>query len=94
MPIPTTNPDNNKNKIFSVRVQVLPKVDILDPQGQAVEHALNTLGYKNINDLKIGKEIVFQLKANSKDDAKLITNEMCKRLLANPVIEDYKIDIE
>ena len=77
---------------YSVRVQVLPKKDILDPQGQAVEKALASLGYKNIKDLKIGKEIVFKIKADNELSLKSQVKEMCERLLANPVIEDYKIE--
>ena len=78
---------------FSVKIQVLPKKDILDPQGQAVENALKSLGYKDIKDVKIGKEIVFKIKAASNEEAQKQANEMCERLLANPVIEDYEIKI-
>ena len=81
------------NTQYCVRVQVLPKADILDPQGQAVEKALTSMGYKGIKDLKIGKEIVFKVKAESKEKVKSEVNQMCERLLANPVIEDYKIEI-
>ena len=84
---------NDVNTQYSVRVQVLPKSDILDPQGQAVEKALQSLGYKEIKDLKIGKEIVFKINAVSEHEAKNQIKEMCDRLLANPVIEDYKIEI-
>ncbi len=82
------------SKLFSVRVQILPKPDILDPQGQAVENSLSSLGYKSIKDLKIGKEIVFKMQSNSSESVKLQVKEMCDRLLANPVIEDYKIEID
>ena len=82
------------HQLFSIRVQVLPKSDILDPQGQAVEKALISMGYKNVKDIKIGKEIVFKVKAESVEKAKSEVNQMCERLLANPVIEDYKIVIE
>ena len=79
---------------FSVRVQVLPKLDILDPQGQAVEKALISMGYKDIKDVKIGKEIIFKVKSESLEKAKSEVNQMCERLLANPVIEDFKINFE
>ena len=78
---------------FSVRIQVLPKQDILDPQGQAVEKALISMSYKDIKDVKIGKEIVFKIKAESIEKAKSEVNQMCERLLANPVIEDYRVEI-
>src|SRR3989338_2493707 len=83
-------PRNNR-AVYFVRVQVLPKQDILDPQGQAVEKALISMGYKDIKDVKIGKEIVFKVKAESLEKAKSDTREMCEKLLANPVIEDFKI---
>ena len=83
----------DKAKQYSVRVQVLPKADILDPQGQAVEKALTSLGYKDIKDLKIGKEVVFKINANNEQSAKIQVKEMCEKLLTNPVIEDYKIEI-
>ena len=79
---------------YNVRVQVLPKSDILDPQGQAVEKALKSLSYSEVIDLKIGKEIVFKLKSESKEKAQVHVKEMCEKLLANPVIEDYKIEID
>lgn len=82
-----------ETKTYSVRVQVLPKKDILDPQGQAVEKALASLGYKGVSDLKVGKEIVFKVNAESETEAKSKAKEMCEKLLANPVIEDYKIEI-
>src|SRR3989338_1930399 len=83
-------PRNNR-AVYFVRVQVLPKQDILDPQGQAVEKALISMCYKDIKDVKIGKEIVFKVKAESLEKAKSDTREMCEKLLANPVIEDFKI---
>ena len=81
------------NTQYSIRIQVLPKADILDPQGQAVEKALISMGYTDIKDVKIGKEIIFKVKADSKEKAKSDVNQMCERLLANPVIEDYKVEI-
>ena len=83
----------DKAKQYSVKVQVLPKSDILDTQGQAVENALKSLGYKDIKDLKIGKEIVFCLNAASTKQAESMVKEMCERLLANPVIEDYHVNV-
>lgn len=78
---------------FSVTVQILPKSDILDPQGQAVEKALASMNYKNVKNLKIGKEIVFNIESKSRQEAEKTVKEMCERLLANPVIEDYRVKI-
>ena len=82
-----------KQQQFKVRVQVLPKADILDPQGQAVENALQSLGYKNVSRLRIGKEVVFEVSADSKPNAQNQAKEMCEKLLANPVIEDYRVEL-
>ena len=82
------------SQFFSIRIQVLPKADILDPQGQAVEKALVSMGYKEVKDVKIGKEIAFKISTDSKINAEEQVKEMCDKLLANPVIEDYKIEIE
>lgn len=82
-----------EEKAFLVKVQVLPKKDILDPQGQAVEKALQSLGYKGVTNLKIGKEIVFIVSASSENEVKSQVKEMCEKLLANPVIEDYNLEI-
>ena len=82
------------NWLFSVKIQVLPKKDILDPQGLAIEKALTSLGYNGVKDLKVGKEIVFKINAENKKEAISKVSEMCERLLANPVIEDYRIEVE
>lgn len=85
----------NKNaKTYTVKIQILPKQDILDPQGQACEKALNNLGFKNVKNLRVGREIVFEINTNCLEEASLQVNEMCEKLLANPVIEDYKIEIK
>ena len=81
------------HQLFNVKIQVLPKRDILDPQGQAVEKALTSLGYDSIKDLKIGKEIVFNITSESKESAKHKVKETCEKLLANPIIEDYTVNI-
>jgi len=87
------SPSPHRPAVYNVRVQVLPKADILDPQGQAVEKALASMGYKGVKDLKVGREVVFKVEAESESEARNKAKEMCERLLANPVIEDYKIEV-
>ena len=87
-------PEGGGRQLFSVKIQVLPKKDILDPQGLAIEKALTSLGYNGVKDLKVGKEIVFKINAENKKEAISKVSEMCERLLANPVIEDYRIEVE
>ena len=79
---------------FKVEVRVMPRSGLLDPQGLAVEHALHALGFGEANDVRMGKHLVLQLDAASRDDAAARAKAMCDRLLANPVTEDYQIAVE
>lgn len=74
-----------------VKVYVTPKKGVLDPQGKAVESALHTLGYKNISEVKVGKYIELEIASNQPTNKQV--DEMCKKLLANPVIEDYRFEV-
>lgn len=67
---------------------------ILDPQGKAVEHAISMLGYKQVKDVRIGKFIELKVDAPSKEEAEQVSEELCKKLLANPVMEDYAVTVE
>ena len=71
-----------------VKVYVTLKAGVLDPQGQAVARTLGRMGYEEVKDVRIGKYI--ELEVAGADRARL--EEMCKRLLANTVIEDYRIE--
>ncbi|CUU70033.1 phosphoribosylformylglycinamidine synthase%2C PurS protein [Campylobacter hyointestinalis subsp. hyointestinalis] len=73
---------------MKVTVNVFLKNGVLDPAGKAVEHALGSLGFDGVNEVRIGKQIVLNLKDNI-NDADIKT--MCEELLANTVIEDYEI---
>jgi phosphoribosylformylglycinamidine synthase len=73
---------------MKVKVYVTLKHGVLDPQGQAVARTLGRLGYEEVKDVRIGKYI--ELEVTRLDRARL--EEMCKRLLANTVIEDYTIE--
>ncbi|MCI0449076.1 MAG: phosphoribosylformylglycinamidine synthase subunit PurS, partial [Chlorobi bacterium] len=66
---------------------------ILDPQGKAVEHSIQSLGYKNVKDTRIGKFIELEIDSNSEVEAKKIIDEVCNKLLANPIMEDYEFEI-
>ena len=74
-------------------VNVYLKEGVLDPQGKAVHHALDALGFKGVHDVRIGKQIVLDLDASSKEEAENEVEKMCETLLANTVIEDYSIEI-
>ena len=74
-------------------VNIQLKQGVLDPQGKAVHHALGALGFKDVEDVRIGKQIVLKLDQNDLEKAKAEVKEMCEELLANTVIEDYEIEI-
>jgi phosphoribosylformylglycinamidine synthase subunit PurS len=70
------------------RVLIRPKEGILDPQGQAVERALPALGFEGASEVRVGRLVELEVQ----DDSRL--DEMCERLLANPLIEDYEVTVE
>ena len=74
-------------------VNVYLKEGVLDPQGKAAHHALGSLGFDNVSDVRIGKQIILTLKATDKAAAEAEVKEMTETLLANTVIEDYSIEI-
>ena len=79
---------------MKARVTVMLKSGVLDPQGKAIEHALNRLGFSGVSDVRQGK--VIELESSETDQKKFRTElaEMCEKLLANTVIENYAIDIK
>lgn len=79
---------------FSARVEVSHLPGIADPQGATVERALPALGYQNVRAVSIGKSIRLVVDADSEDDARRQVEEMCERLLANPVIEQFHVELE
>lgn len=79
---------------FRVHVRVVPRAGLLDPQGQAVEHALTALGFPEAEDVRIGRAIELQVDAATAGDAEQRVRAMCEKLLANPVTEDYSIAVE
>ena len=76
-----------------VKVYVTLKPTLLDAQGRTVHHALNALGYQDVEDVRMGKLIEIQMSENGAALDRQI-KEMCDRLLANPVIEDYRFEVE
>jgi len=77
-----------------VKVFVTPRQGILDPQGRAVEHALKSLGFGGVDGVHVGRYIVLDLQAASADEACEAARRMCDELLANPLIEDYRFEVE
>ncbi len=79
---------------FRVHVRVMPRGGLLDPQGQAVEHALAALGFGEAGGVRIGRAIELDVAAPSREEATERVRQMCDKLLANPVTEDYLLQVE
>jgi phosphoribosylformylglycinamidine synthase subunit PurS len=76
---------------FRVSVHIVPRKGLLDPQGKAVSDALHALGFADVDDTRIGRFLVLDVRADSAAAAELSVKAMCDKLLANPVTEDYQI---
>jgi len=81
------------NKLYLAKIKITLRKSILDPQGKAVEHSILALGYKNVEDTRIGKYIELKLNAGSEEEAKKVVEEISDKLLANPVMEDYEFEL-
>ena len=78
---------------MKARITVSLKNGILDPQGKAVEHSLHSLGFDSVKEVRIGKYIEIEIDEADPEKAKLRIDEMCKKLLSNPVTENFRIDL-
>lgn len=78
-------------KSFRVSVHIVPRKGLLDPQGKAVADALHTLGFQAVSDVHVGRHLVINTTAADAAAAEASVREMCARLLANPVTEDFEI---
>ena len=78
---------------MKARVFIMPKEGVLDPQGKAIAHALGTLGFKGVGEVRQGKVIELQVAEKDQAKARAAIDEMCKKLLANTVIESYRIEL-
>ena len=74
-------------------VNIYLKEGVLDPQGKATHHALDSLGFDSVSDVRIGKQIVLELDTQDKEKAQIQIKDMAETLLANTVIEDYTIEL-
>ena len=79
---------------YRVHIRVMPRDGVLDPQGQAVEHALSELSFDGVSNVRVGRAIEVQVAADSREDAESASRRMCEKLLANPVTEDFLIAVE
>lgn len=79
--------------MYKVKVYVTLRESVLDPQGTAVKNSLHSMNYQAVTDVRIGKYMELTIEKTERDIEEVI-NELCQRLLANPVIEDYRYEIE
>jgi len=79
--------------MYKVKVYVTLRESVLDPQGTAVKQSLHTMNYQEVQDVRIGKYMELNIEKTDRNIEDVV-NELCARLLANPVIEDYRYEIE
>jgi len=79
---------------MKIAVNIHLKKGVLDPQGKAVLHALETLGFNDVEDVRVGKQILIDIDTDNKEEAIKEVKKMADELLANPVIENYEIEVK
>lgn len=79
---------------YAVQIRITPRPGILDPEGETIGRALGALGYDSVSEVRAGRLISLRLEADSAERARADATEMCERLIANPIIEDYAIQVE
>lgn len=78
---------------FSAHVNVMPRAEISDPQGQTVERTLPGIGFQGISEVRVGKRITFTVEAADEAAARSLVESASEKILANPVIEDYELEL-
>ena len=78
---------------YLVEVRVTPRAGLLDPQGKAIAGALHSLGFEGVRNTRVGRLIRMEVRAAGETAARASAEEMCRKLLANPVTEDYDVDV-
>lgn len=78
---------------YKANIQIMPLAALLDPQGKAVTHGLQQMGYTNIENVRVGKNITLEVEAATEAEAKAEVEESCKNLLANLIMETYTFSL-
>ena len=78
---------------MKAKIHVTLKAGILDPQGKAVVHALETLGYRTVTDVRVGKYVELEIQETEREKAEAQVKGICEKLLANTVIEQYRYEL-
>ena len=79
--------------MYLSKIRITLRPSILDPQGKAVGHAIQSLGVNAVKDVRMGKYVELKVEGKNEAEAKAATEEVCKKLLANPVMEDYTYEV-
>lgn len=79
---------------FIAEINVMPLKALLDPQGKAVGNSMHNLGFKEVASVRIGKHITLEIETKSTNDAKVIVEEACNKILTNPIMESYEYKIK
>ena len=79
---------------FRLEIRVIPRPGLLDPEGKAIQSALHSLDYEQVHEVRVGKLLYLDVEAASAEEARDGGDAMCRRLLANPVTEDFEIDVQ
>ncbi|NOY05946.1 MAG: phosphoribosylformylglycinamidine synthase subunit PurS [Chlorobi bacterium] len=80
--------------VFTARIIVTLRSSILDPEGAAIEHALHELAFSACTDVRVGKYVTMNVEAESEENARIIVDQACRKLLANQVMEDFTFTLE
>ena len=78
---------------FRLEIRVIPRPGLLDPEGKAIQHALHSLDYEQVQEVRVGKLLYLDVEAASSEEAREGADAMCRQLLANPVTENFEIDV-
>lgn len=91
---PNVKIEKQDTSFVKAKIHITLKPGILDPQGKTIQHALATLGFANVQDVRVGKLIELALEEMPLERARAVVEEACQKLLANPVIENYSVSFE
>jgi len=79
---------------FNAHINVMPLKALLDPQGKAVTSSMHNIGFKNVENVRIGKHITLEIEAESKEKAEALVEEACKKILTNPIMEYFEFEVK
>ena len=91
---PESTPSTPQATVFKARVHVFPRPQILDPQGKAIGEALERVGFDDVHGVRAGKAFDIEIEAPDEAAAQQRLSEICERLLANTIVEDFSFELE